>query len=297
MRRILWVFLLAVAVALVSMPSSADNRQQALTYYNKACGLKDVLNDPVLLLKKERLYEKAIELWPGFPEAHNNLGDVYEREGRFKEAIAEYKEAIKLASEASYPYFGLGDVYYKTDRSKEAIAWYKKGLRYAPNDQLTRKRLKALEDLVGGKVVKAETIVAALGTGTRGVGKKVSLTFGEGLIPFDFDRADIRPDAGPQLDEIGRALKALAGARAKDIAVVKKAGASFEIAGHTDPRGADAYNLKLSQRRAQAVVDYLVENFGIPRERLIPRGYGERRPLCTEGTEACHALYEFRGRS
>ena len=288
MRRRPWILLLAVA--LVSTPVGAANHQQALTCFKRAMKLKGAPNDPMVLFKKEQLYRRAIELWPEFPEAHNNLGDVYERQGRFKEAIAEYKEATRLDPDAACPCFGLGDVYYKTGRYKEAMAWYKKGLRLDPNDRFTQKRLEALEDLVKGNVVKAGTIVAALGTGTRGVGAKVSLTFGEGLIPFDFNRADIRPDARAQLDEIGKALRTLTGVKAKDIAVVEKPGNCFEIAGHTDPRGTDAYNLKLSQRRAQAVVDYLARNFGIPRDRLIAKGYGERQPLCTEGTEACYAL-------
>ena len=51
----------------------------------------------------------------------------------------------------------------------------------------------------------------------------------------------------------------------------------IEIRSHTDERGSDSYNLKLSQRRAQSVVDYLIEN-GIPMERLVPKGYGETMP-------------------
>ncbi len=52
----------------------------------------------------------------------------------------------------------------------------------------------------------------------------------------------------------------------------------IEIAGHTDSRGQDAYNLDLSQRRASAVRDYLMA-YGVPAEALTARGYGETRPL------------------
>ena len=289
-RRHLWILLVLLVAAL---PAFAGDHQRAIDYYNRAVRLKGPANDPVLLFKKEQLYKRAIELWPGFPEAHNNLGDVYEKEGRFEKAIAEYKKALRLAPNAAYPYFGLGDVYFKTGRKKEAIAWYRKGLAINPEDALTRKRLSLLEEIAKAKVVKAKTIKRMLNSDTRAIGETVSLTFGEGLIPFDFDKADIRPDARPQLDEIGKALRALTSARPKDIAVVEKEEGTtvcYEIAGHTDSRGSDAYNLRLSRRRAQAVVDYLVKNFGIPRDRLIPKGYGERRPLCTEGTEACYAL-------
>ena len=51
-----------------------------------------------------------------------------------------------------------------------------------------------------------------------------------------------------------------------------------QIRSHTDIAGSDAYNLKLSQRRAENVVDYLVEK-GIERDRLVPKGFGERKPI------------------
>ena len=58
----------------------------------------------------------------------------------------------------------------------------------------------------------------------------------------------------------------------------------FEIAGHTDSDGSKAYNLLLSQRRAQAVVDYLVSQ-GVERTQLIARGYGDTRPLKSNETK------------
>lgn len=52
---------------------------------------------------------------------------------------------------------------------------------------------------------------------------------------------------------------------------------TIELSSHCDYRGADAYNLRLSQRRAESVVNYLIEH-GIPTDRLTPVGYGETRP-------------------
>ncbi len=62
----------------------------------------------------------------------------------------------------------------------------------------------------------------------------------------------------------------------------------FEIAGHTDSDGSKGYNLLLSQRRAQAVVDYLVSK-GAERAQLIARGYGETRPVNGNDTKADRA--------
>ena len=85
-------------------------------------------------------------------------------------------------------------------------------------------------------------------------------------VNFDFDRSTLRPDAVAILNEAVEILK-----RYPELRV--------EVAGHTDLCGADAYNQKLSERRATAVYDYLTSN-GIDAGRLSgPVGYGESRPL------------------
>ena len=74
----------------------------------------------------------------------------------------------------------------------------------------------------------------------------------------------------------------------------------IEIGSHADARGSDQYNLKLSQRRAETTLEYLVAQ-GIDRDRLIPKGYGEEVPLndcvrpnmCTEAQYAINRRSEF----
>ena len=273
--------------------------------YGKDCDkaeelIKQAVNlkwDSVSILKKEWLYKKAIELCPSSitaAKAHNNLGDVYEKERRFGKAIEEYKKAMELAPDKPYPYFGLGDIYFKTGRYKEAKTWYEKGLKYKPDDELTNKRLALIREIERDRrekgVIRARTINKML---TRGTGGVVSITFAEGLIPFDFDSCRLRKDAKAQLNEIGRALESIFST--KDISFERREFPIIEIAGHTDKRGTDEYNLWLSRKRADAVVNYLANNFNIPRERLIAKGYGERQPLCTEGASEeretpCNAL-------
>ena len=85
-------------------------------------------------------------------------------------------------------------------------------------------------------------------------------------VNFDFDKATLRPDAVAILSEAAEILK-----RYPDLRV--------EVAGHTDSKGTDAYNQKLSERRAKAVYDYLTGQ-GVDAARLTgPTGYGEARPI------------------
>ena len=97
-------------------------------------------------------------------------------------------------------------------------------------------------------------------------------------IYYDFDKADIRPDAEPTLRELQTTL-------------VQNPDIRIQLASHTDCRGNDRYNENLSQRRAQAAVDYLI-GLGIEGERLSAKGYGEAAPtadcFCSRCTEEEH---------
>jgi flagellar motor protein MotB len=90
-------------------------------------------------------------------------------------------------------------------------------------------------------------------------------------IEFDYDQATIRPSSLPLLERIAQAMKA-------------HPTLVLEVRGHTDDRGSDEYNLRLSQRRAEAVVDALVR-MGIDRARLRAVGYGKSRPLVDNTSE------------
>lgn len=285
-----FIFQIVIVLSfMISFTSWADNKEMANFYFEKAKEL-DFTTEGLFL--KEQYYKKVIELLPDCAAAYNNLGDVYEKQGRYEEAIDLYKKANQLSPKSPEPCFGLGDIYFSMGKYQEAKEWYTKGLKYAPNDKLTQERMKLLKDMEGSGIIKRETIRKILtpSSSTRQVGKVVSLTFGEVLIPFDFDRYDIREDAKPQLNELGMALRDKLGLT-KDIDIEPLDNSYvIEIAGHTDIRGTDEYNLILSQKRANAVVDYLVRNFGLPRDRFEPKGYGKRVLLSTGTTEADHAL-------
>ncbi|MFQ5508495.1 MAG: OmpA family protein [Leptospirillia bacterium] len=83
----------------------------------------------------------------------------------------------------------------------------------------------------------------------------------------------------------GRAKKILDGVADN---LREQRGLIIEVAGHTDDEGSDAYNLKLSHKRAASVVRYLVKK-GVPQQMLEPRGYGERKPVSSNNTESGRA--------
>lgn len=89
----------------------------------------------------------------------------------------------------------------------------------------------------------------------------VGVTFRVDNIYYDLDKWDIRPDAALELDKLVQTLK--------DNPTIK-----IELGSHTDNRASDAYNIKLSQRRAESAINYIVSK-GIAAERLSAKGYGE----------------------
>ena len=90
-------------------------------------------------------------------------------------------------------------------------------------------------------------------------------------VHFDFDKATLKPEAKAVLDEAAALL-------AKHERVV------VEVAGHTDSTGPEDYNQQLSERRAMAVQDYLVEK-GVRASRLSAKGYGEAMPVASNDSK------------
>ncbi len=83
-------------------------------------------------------------------------------------------------------------------------------------------------------------------------------------INFDFNSAEVTPAAEPQLNSLGQALTS------PDLA-----GTVVMLGGHTDAKGGDAYNQKLSERRAETVKRFLVENYKLAPDLLLTSGYGK----------------------
>jgi outer membrane protein OmpA-like peptidoglycan-associated protein len=85
-------------------------------------------------------------------------------------------------------------------------------------------------------------------------------------VLFDFDKHDLRPEAVPSLEKVAEVLRS-------------RAASPVTIEGHTDGKGNDAYNQPLSEKRAQAVRDWLVKNGGASAARITTRGWGKSKPI------------------
>jgi OOP family OmpA-OmpF porin len=97
-------------------------------------------------------------------------------------------------------------------------------------------------------------------------------------IQFETNKADLKPEALPLLDVVGQVLEKWPQLR-------------IEIGGHTDARGSDAHNQKLSEARANAVEKYLLEKFPtLDPKQFTVKGYGESRPLVPNRDETSWAL-------
>lgn len=92
-------------------------------------------------------------------------------------------------------------------------------------------------------------------------------------IFYDYEQWNIRADAEPSLDHLAEIMKSNPGIR-------------VQLSSHTDCRGTDEYNLDLSQKRAQAAIDYLI-SVGIPSKRLQAQGFGESNPAVNCECESC----------
>jgi outer membrane protein OmpA-like peptidoglycan-associated protein len=109
---------------------------------------------------------------------------------------------------------------------------------------------------------------------TRGIGAKPTADVAAIKVHFAFNSAVLAPEATHDLDILGGAL-----------GTPQLADFCFRIEGHADSIGSDAYNVELSQERADAVVKYLVESRGLDPERFLAVGYGEQQPIASNVTE------------
>lgn len=264
-------------VALFSaFPGFAKDCLNAQKVYHQAVNQRD-------FQKREHLYRQAIALCPDYAEAHNNLADALEQQGKYDQAVVEYHKAIKLKPNLAVPYLSLGDIYLKMGLFQKSVAYYKEGLKRDPDDALAVANLTiANQGILTAErynLLDSSTLIESLKDrnirtmGPGGVRAKMSRVRFQNIL-FNFDSYSVKPQSIPQLYEIGRALSSH-----------KLKNARFLIEGHTDSIGSEDYNQKLSENRAMSIKLYLINNFPLHENVLDVRGYGEVRPLTSNATD------------
>ncbi|MCS7027130.1 MAG: OmpA family protein [Bacteroidia bacterium] len=130
-----------------------------------------------------------------------------------------------------------------------------------------------------GYTFYSENFDLPMGTESRDYEKNAKIKgFSEGTriimrnIFYDYNKATLRPQSKAELDRVAAMLNECPKMR-------------VQINAHTDSDGTEEYNLDLSQRRAQSVVDYLVKVKGIDPKRLSAKGFGESQPVDTNETD------------
>ena len=127
-------------------------------------------------------------------------------------------------------------------------------------------RVLEIRGIAAGLTARVDPVQAALkDLGATVKGKEIKIDLAADVL-FDFDKADLRPEAGPALEKVAAVLKAYPKA-------------AVAIDGHTDGKGSDQYNLRLSERRAGSVRQWLTnQRLDV---RMTARGWGKTKPVAS----------------
>ena len=268
--RILSTALLGLTLALAAGPARAD-LAKAKDLYMKAKAEKDPQ-------KQIALYKESIAAEETF-EAHYALGEALRGTKAYDEARRSLQKAFELAGNdlaKGKATAAIAETHIAQGARQEGIALLRQAARTNPDPKLLE-RLKALElEGVASPVSAADIGGALAGNATRAFGIAPSVNL---RISFAVNSADLSDAGLRQARELGKALTqgSLKGKR-------------FELAGHTDKQGDEAYNDKLSLRRAEAVKSFLVREFSVPADTLTTSGKGRRELLYPGDGEQDHAL-------
>jgi outer membrane protein OmpA-like peptidoglycan-associated protein len=123
-----------------------------------------------------------------------------------------------------------------------------------------------LKGLASGVSGKAQALTATLkDLGAKVTEQEIRIELQADVL-FDFDKADLKPEAIPSLQKVGAVINGYPNVPVR-------------IEGHTDAKGADDYNMKLSESRAASVKTWLARNGGVDGGRITAYGRGETQPV------------------
>ena len=129
------------------------------------------------------------------------------------------------------------------------------------------RKIVGLDLSISGKTEDVSGLMRDLGAEVRGGEMRIAL---EADVLFDFDKAELKPEAATSLAKVAAVLKS-------------QPNATATIEGHTDGKGDDGYNQRLSERRAETVRRWLVENGAMM--KIASRGHGKSKPVAPNTTK------------
>ncbi|MCB0401845.1 MAG: OmpA family protein [Flavobacteriales bacterium] len=236
------------------------------------------IDKPVLALLLGKVYYNDVETGSNM-NLYNKTPD-FELEGTFKSNVetGKYVMALKPGSYEIEVELDNGQTV-KDSINLEEITEYvvlKKDFRIYSDSNLLANNDPSLQALLNEELKKeGKTIDTLFAANVKEDIELKEMNAGRSFelknILYDYDRATLRPESKTELDRLVVILN-------------EHAAIKVEISSHTDSKGTDAYNQKLSQRRAQSVVDYLIKK-GIDKSRLVPTGYGESKPVAPNTNE------------
>ncbi|MBN2354832.1 PorV/PorQ family protein [candidate division KSB1 bacterium] len=139
--------------------------------------------------------------------------------------------------------------------------------------QEAEERTRKLEEEIANRLARIQQIAAESQGKIEVEPKSREKILVSMRINFDFDKANIRPEEFPTLHQVAEILDTYPEAQ-------------VQLSGHTDWIGTDVYNIRLSQRRIDSVMVYLINKENIPRQKFyMPVGYGESRPIADNKTD------------
>jgi outer membrane protein OmpA-like peptidoglycan-associated protein len=228
---------------------------------------------------------KSVEVCPNFNSWYL-LGLIHAQQKQIESATAAFAHARSLAVSPTTEALALarlGQMLAQSGQTLQALRAFELACRFHPppvpiwlNTSLKQTRLQTYQ-----QIVPAASIARVLGSGvqTRIDGRFAVRPAVNLPVHFDFDRFDLNSAATRQVYELGRALSR-----------VQLRNRSFLLVGHTDKRGTEAYNQRLSTARAHTVRDELERQFPSLSGKLRSTGRGETELLYDGESEIDHQL-------
>jgi len=250
----------------------AEDCREGARLYNEAVASSS-------LQQRIELLRRSCEQCPDV-SAFMELGKAYQENNRLADAERAFNEACDLpratAEAKSKALVALGSLFERKKDLTAAITSYRQALSLHDYPKV-RERILILEDEKSKTVVSSTEITRSLTSSHRGnfaVKPTINLP-----VQFAYDTAELNQQGIEQAKQLGQALSSK-----------ECAGKHVELLGHTDLRGADAYNLQLSTARAEAVKVYLLQHYPLNASRISIKGMGKTQPLFLEDDERAHRV-------